>query len=68
MTRRERVIRALRHQTTDIIPYHADFNAAEHEKIAAHLNDPQFEQKYALHMGNHAGVDKGYRCHRKICN
>lgn len=60
MTRRERVIRALQHQTTDIIPYQADFNEAEHQKIAAYLNDPHFQKKYAFHMagGNYWGDPK----------
>lgn len=54
MTRRERVINAIRHIQTDIIPYNISLTHQEHEKVAAYLGDPDFESK----IGNHlSGVD-----------
>lgn len=49
MTRRERVVAALRHQETDIIPYHIDFTHQEQEKVAAYLGD----QDFVSSIGNH---------------
>lgn len=49
MTRRERVIKALRHESTDIVPYNIDFTLQEEERVAKFLGDPDFVKK----IGNH---------------
>lgn len=49
MTNRERVIRALRHQESDRIPYNVDFTIPEREKMLRFTGDPDFERK----LGNH---------------
>jgi uroporphyrinogen decarboxylase len=54
MTRRERVIAAIKHENTDIIPYDISFTHQEYEKIANYLGDRDFEQK----IGNH--IDSVY--------
>jgi uroporphyrinogen decarboxylase len=50
MTKRERVIGALRHERTDIIPYVVGFTETEHDKYAAYVGDAGFVAK----IGNHA--------------
>ena len=51
MTRRERVWRAVRHaRETDFIPYQVDFTPQEHDRVAAHLGDPDFERKIGGHI------------------
>ena len=50
MTRRERVISALCHKETDIIPFHTDFTMQEHKRIATDLGDENFDKKYAFHL------------------
>lgn len=57
MTKKERVIAALNHQETDIIPFHADFTLQAHEKMAEYLKDRDFENKqgYHLHYGQYWG-------------
>jgi uroporphyrinogen decarboxylase len=59
MTRRGRVIAAISHQETDIIPYNIDFTVQEYEKAAAYFKDRAFESR----IGNHVkGVDySGFR-------
>lgn len=54
MTKRERVIQALKHNSTDIIPYDISFTHQEYEKIAKYLGDPEFVDK----IGNH--IDGAY--------
>ena len=49
MTRRERVIGALRHERTDIIPYEVGFTEKEYEAYAAYTGDAEFAKK----IGNH---------------
>lgn len=49
MTKRERVISAIRHNDTDFVPYYIHFTQQEHEKVASYLDDNDFEQK----IGNH---------------
>jgi len=49
MTRRERVIAALKHQETDILPYQIDLTYQAWEKVAEYLNDKDFVDK----IGNH---------------
>lgn len=50
MTNRERVIRTLRHQESDIVPYSVDFTGQEWEKMVAYTGDPQFYSKIGGHM------------------
>lgn len=45
MTRREAVIRALRHEETPLLPYHIEFTSQEAEKMAAAAGDPAFAAK-----------------------
>ncbi|NLO82661.1 MAG: uroporphyrinogen decarboxylase [Clostridiales bacterium] len=49
MTKRERVIAALSHKETDIIPYQVDFTQQQRQKMVEYLNDSEFENK----IGNH---------------
>jgi uroporphyrinogen decarboxylase len=60
MNRRERVLRALRHEETDIIPFQIGLSSGQHEKMVRHTGDPDF-----LHRaGNHitmAGWNGGAR-------
>lgn len=50
MTKRERVIAALNHKETDIIPFHADFTIEEYEKMAKFYNDSDFLKKLDSHL------------------
>ena len=50
MTRRERVIAALRHQRTDFVPYQADLLLETFEKMAAYTGDRNFLEKLGCHM------------------
>lgn len=50
MTRRERVIQALNHNNTDIIPYNINFTQQEKEKVATFLGDENFKEKIGNHM------------------
>ncbi len=50
MTKRQRVIDAFMHKSTDMVPYHIDLTHQEAEKLAAYLGDPNFYEK----IGNHA--------------
>lgn len=52
MNRRERVMAALRHETTDIVPYDVEFTSQAAEAVAAALGDAEFSQK----LGNHLAV------------
>jgi len=54
MTKRERVIAALKHQKTDFIPYQVDFTYQAWEKMAKYYNDDSFVGK----IGNH--IDSAY--------
>lgn len=54
MTKRERVIAAINHENTDIIPYSISFTQQEYEKVANYLGDRDFEEK----IGNH--IDSVY--------
>ena len=49
MTRCERVIAAVNHQDTDIVPYSIGFTREERAKVAAYLGDDHFMEK----IGNH---------------
>jgi len=50
MTKRERVIEAINHRETDIIPYSVGFTKQEYEKVAEYLGDPDFGKKIANHI------------------
>lgn len=50
MNRRERVIAALEHRETDIIPYQVGFTADERKKVAEYLQDPDFSEKINNHI------------------
>ena len=54
MTRRERVIKAVNHIETDIVPYNINLTHQEYEKVASYLGDPHFLKK----IGNH--IDSAY--------
>ena len=43
MTRREAVIRALRHEETPVLPYHLEFIPQEAEKTARATGDPDIK-------------------------
>ena len=49
ITRKQRVIDAIRHRQTDTVPYTLSFTTPEYEKVAGHLQDPDFID----HAGNH---------------
>lgn len=49
MTRRERVIEAVRHKETDFVPYNITFTPPARDKMARLLGDRDFEAK----IGNH---------------
>ncbi len=50
MTRRERVLRALAFEETDIVPYQVDFTIPAREKMAAYLKDANFVEKVGNHL------------------
>lgn len=54
MTRRERLIQALNHMETDILPYQINFTQKEKERVAEYLGDPDFVDN----IGNH--IDSVY--------
>lgn len=49
MTKKERVIAAINHKKTDIVPYSIGLTQRAYEKTAKYLNDPHFINK----IGNH---------------
>ena len=50
MTNRDRVIRTLNHQESDIVPYDVDFTGQERQKMIAYTGDPAFDSKIGRHM------------------
>ena len=50
MTCRERVISAILHQKTDIIPYSCGLTILENERVVTHTGDPDFMSKQNSHM------------------
>lgn len=50
MTRRERVIAALNHQQTDIVPFNADFTMQSDDIMVAFTGDKDFKDKLDLHL------------------
>ena len=49
LTRRERVIQALRHQQTDIVPYHIDLTGQAEERLAAFTGAPDYLAGTGIH-------------------
>ena len=52
MTKKERVNKAVKHETTDFTPYDIGFTNQEYEKVAAYLKDPDFIQKIGNHISS----------------
>lgn len=50
MTRKERVLEALRFQETDIVPYQVDFTIPARESMASYLRDAHFLEKVGNHL------------------
>lgn len=50
MTKRNRVIEALKHERTDIIPYHLDLTDEVYERLQKYFNDKDFFQKTGSHL------------------
>jgi len=53
MTRRERVIQALNHKTTDIIPYNVDLTHQERQKLIEYTGDVSFTSKIDNHIDSY---------------
>jgi len=66
LTRRERVIQALSHHGTDIVPYQIDFTNQARERTAAYLGDGDFIDKIGNHIlrmsysGDHVEIRDGF--------
>jgi len=52
MTPRQRVVEAVKHRDTDVVPYHIDFTIEALRKAVAHYGD----ERIAHHIGNHLAV------------
>ena len=50
MNKRERVIAAINHIETDIVPYHLRFTQLERDKLIAHSGIANFEEHYGNHI------------------
>jgi len=50
MTEKERVISAIMHQETDIIPYQLDLTKEVHSKLVKYFNDTNFYEKTGSHL------------------
>ncbi|MEG1520251.1 MAG: uroporphyrinogen decarboxylase, partial [Clostridia bacterium] len=50
MTKRERVISALNHIETDIVPYNADFTEQAWENIQNFTHNPHLLEDYGTHL------------------
>jgi len=50
MTRKERVIKALRHEQTDIIPYFTEFTQQAKENMIQYFGNENFESNWGLHL------------------
>jgi len=50
MTRKERVIKALKHEQTEIIPFNADFTMQANENMLAYTKDENYEDKLGKHL------------------
>ena len=63
MTRRETVIRALRHEETEHIPFHVEFTAQEEEKVLKNTTREEFFKEYGGYL--HYFQYWGYPTERK---
>ncbi|MGI9860813.1 uroporphyrinogen decarboxylase family protein [Moorella naiadis] len=50
MTRRERVLQALQHKETDIVPYQLDLTNDVYKRLVTYYNDPDFLDKVGNHL------------------
>jgi uroporphyrinogen decarboxylase len=50
MTPRERVIKAIKHEETDIVPYHLDLTDEVYGRLVSHYNDIDFFAKTGSHL------------------
>ncbi len=50
MTPRERVLKSLSHQQTDILPYQLDLTDEVHARMAGYLGDDEFHEKTGSHL------------------
>lgn len=50
MTRRERVLTALRHTETDFVPYHCDLTGQEYQKMLEYTQEAEFMAQWGCHM------------------
>lgn len=52
MKEKERVYKALKHEDTEMLPYHISFTIPAHKKMAIHYKDENFEES----IGNHLAI------------
>ena len=52
MTRRERVIAAVKHEQLEFAPYNISMTHQEYEKVAAYLGDVDFVSKIGHHISD----------------
>ena len=52
MTRKERVIKALNHEETDIIPFYADFTMQANDIMVAFTKDSAYLESMNMHLNN----------------
>ncbi len=50
MTRKERVVKALRHEETDIVPYYCEFTHQMHESVTEFTGDKNFLDRFNIHL------------------
>lgn len=50
MTKKERVIQALQHQSTDFVPYHCDFTEQAMEKMITYTGNAHFLDTFDVHL------------------
>ena len=50
MNKRDRVLMAIKHQATDIVPYQVDFTQQSHDRVAAWLHDEHFTDQIDNHI------------------
>ena len=53
LTKRERIIAAINHQSTDIVPHNIQFTYQAHDNVAAYLGDEHFIEKIGNHILEH---------------
>lgn len=50
MTRRERVIKALSHEATEIVPFNADFTMHADDNMLAHTKNNDYRSTMGMHL------------------